>query len=301
MKEDAIKYDVAISYAGENREPVRDLAERLKKAGYKVFYDEFEKAELWGEDLSAKLEIVYKSAARFCVIFVSNHYNEKPWTNFERQAAISRAFTERRPYVLPIRLDDTDLPGLPDTLGYLDLRLSSISEIFDLLSQKLGKPISKQSDEKDISPIDKEPIRRVLAACYRRAVFTQFHAQMSHVAMFNSLAECRATLQKEIVYVEPEHLQRIVAGIISELDFIERRRESILGPNFWNQGRDDAYLVNGAKLRIIASLLDLRDQAGVSFVMPSSVTSEIFFTEEDARKIPSDEESDAPWMYFGHK
>ena len=36
------KYDVALSYAGEDREVARELATRLQAAGYLVFYDGFE-------------------------------------------------------------------------------------------------------------------------------------------------------------------------------------------------------------------------------------------------------------------
>lgn len=237
MKEKSKKYDVALSFAGENRATVKDLADRLRKAGYKVFFDEYEKAALWGEDLSVKLNEIYGQASRFCVIFISKEYAAKPWTNYERQVALSHAFLERKAYILPVRLDDTKLPGVPETLGYLDLRSVPMSEVFELLSQKLGKPVSKSGVlvKGEVAPINQEAIRKVLAACYRRAVFTQFHAQMNHAAMFNSLAECRATLQKEIVFVEPEHLQRLVANIIGELDFIERRREPILKMSSWDE------------------------------------------------------------------
>jgi hypothetical protein len=45
--------------------------------------------------------------------------------------------------------------------------------------------------------------------------------------MFVSLADCRASLQKLVFYVEPSHLQRLVSSIIGEHDFIERRRATV--------------------------------------------------------------------------
>lgn len=293
------KYDVALSFAGEDRKMVREFADRLTTLGYSVFFDEFEKAALWGADLSAELKRVYRDAARFCVIFISKYYVKKPWTNHERQAAISGAFKKRTAYILPIRLDKTDLPGLPDTIGYLDIKQTSISEVCSLLAQKLGAPtIAASKSEKHDKDPSVDRVREVLAACYRRAIFARFHAQMSHEAMFDSLADCRATLQKLIVYVEPENLQQIVAGIIGELDFIERRRDSVLGSNYWDKGYDDAYLINGAKLRIIAALLTLKTAAEISFVLPTSVTEEVFFSKENADKPPGNDESPDPWMYF---
>ncbi len=76
------QYDVALSYAGEDRVHARELATRIQTAGYSIFYDEFE--ELWGEDLSVKLHEVYGKQSRFCVILVSKHYLKKPWTNMEQ-------------------------------------------------------------------------------------------------------------------------------------------------------------------------------------------------------------------------
>jgi hypothetical protein len=110
MDETSWEYDVALSFAGEDREPARQLATKLQAAGYLVFYDEFE--ELWGQDLSVKLHKVYGEQARFCVVFVSRHYLRKPWTNQERQVLVARAMREETVCLLPIRLDDTVLPGV---------------------------------------------------------------------------------------------------------------------------------------------------------------------------------------------
>ncbi len=43
-------YDVALSFAGEDRKLAEALAKALQKNGIKVFYDEFEKSKLWGKD-----------------------------------------------------------------------------------------------------------------------------------------------------------------------------------------------------------------------------------------------------------
>lgn len=44
-------YDVALSFAGENREYVDQGAEFLKETGLRVFYDRFEEANLRGKIL----------------------------------------------------------------------------------------------------------------------------------------------------------------------------------------------------------------------------------------------------------
>lgn len=134
------QYDVALSFAGEDRPHADALASLLKGAGYSVFYDKYEQANLWGKNLYDHLANVYQEQARFCVIFVSAAYAKKNWTNHERQSAQARAFRERSEYILPIRLDETKIPGLPDTVAYLSLKDHSITDMFEALKRKLGAP-----------------------------------------------------------------------------------------------------------------------------------------------------------------
>lgn len=145
MTSTAFTYDVALSFAGEDRETAEKLAELLKAAGYRVFYDKYEQADLWGKDLYVHLSSVYKERARYCVMFLSKHYAEKLWTTHERMSAQERAFLERgAEYILPIRIDDTKIPGIRETVGYLSLSEHSISDISETLKAKLAKsPIAR--------------------------------------------------------------------------------------------------------------------------------------------------------------
>lgn len=132
-------YDVALSFAGEDRDLARKLADLLKERGVTAFYDEDETASLWGKNLYEHLADVYSEKARYCVMFVSQHYVRKRWTNHERENAQARAFRERQEYILPLKLDDTSIPGLPDTVGHVDVRHVSIGRVADLICEKLGR------------------------------------------------------------------------------------------------------------------------------------------------------------------
>ncbi|RKU38798.1 hypothetical protein C6496_04650 [Candidatus Poribacteria bacterium] len=140
------KYDVALSFAGEDRQHAKALADLLKAGGYWFFYDENELANLWGKNLYDYLSSVYKDRARYCVMFLSKHYDRKLWTNHERQMAQARAFQENREYILPVRLDDTEIPGIPPTVGYLDLRSMTIEEVYEVLEKKLADTISQTTE-----------------------------------------------------------------------------------------------------------------------------------------------------------
>lgn len=136
-KQTTTKYDIAISFAGEDREVAESIAEKLKSQGINVFYDSYEKATLWGKDLYVHLNDVYKNKAKFCLMIISEKYRDKQWTNHERKAAQARAFSQNKEYILPLKLDDTEIPGLNETIGYVDYRQSNSEEVVDLLNDKL--------------------------------------------------------------------------------------------------------------------------------------------------------------------
>lgn len=138
------EYDVALSFAGEDREHAKQLADLLESGGHKYFYDEYSRAKLWGKNLLEHLETVYKDKAHYCVPFLSKHYAEKWWPRHELRSAAARAFEESREYILPVRLDDTEIPGILPTVGYLDLREVSIEEVYQALEQKLLGTVQTQ-------------------------------------------------------------------------------------------------------------------------------------------------------------
>ncbi|MGH9891596.1 MAG: toll/interleukin-1 receptor domain-containing protein, partial [bacterium] len=136
------EYDVALSFAGENRAYVDEVAELLKKANVTVFYDKYEQVAMWGRDLQEHLAEVYQSKARYVVMFVSEHYASKVWPTHERRSALARAITERRVSVLPARFDDTEIPGLLPTVGYIDLRRNAPAQLVELILQKIRQDAS---------------------------------------------------------------------------------------------------------------------------------------------------------------
>ncbi|MER7556789.1 TIR domain-containing protein [Nocardioides sp. NPDC126508] len=137
-EERQFKFDIAVSFAGENRDYVERVVRGLDADAVTVFYDGDYKAEIWGENLVDYLTEVYQHQARYVVVFVSAGYADKMWTNLERKSALARALAQRGPYVLPVRLDDAELSGLLPTVAYLDARVEGIQGIIDAIHAKLG-------------------------------------------------------------------------------------------------------------------------------------------------------------------
>ena len=132
-------YDVVLSFAGEDRKYVEEVADVLRQHSVRVFYDEYEQVKLWGKNLAEHLDTVYRRSGKYCVMFISEHYAAKPWTIHERRMAVDRALKERREYILPARFDDTELPGISSSVLYVSLRKKAPADFARLILQKLGR------------------------------------------------------------------------------------------------------------------------------------------------------------------
>ena len=81
------EFDVALSFDGEDRVYVADVARLLREADVRVFCDEYAKATLRRSDFYIHLNRVYEYEARYTVLFASTHDAEKIWTSHERKTA----------------------------------------------------------------------------------------------------------------------------------------------------------------------------------------------------------------------
>jgi ribosomal protein S18 acetylase RimI-like enzyme len=132
------EYDVALSFAREDRAHAEAIADILRKHNVRVFYDRYEEGDLWGKDLYQHLQKIYRDQAQFCVVFLSRSYAKRLWTNHELKQAQARAFRSRKEYILPVKIDDTEIPGINETTGYVDIRERTHQDIAGLVLAKLA-------------------------------------------------------------------------------------------------------------------------------------------------------------------
>ena len=130
-------FDVVFSFAGENRKYVREVAQYLRKKKVAVFYDEDEQVNLWGKDLAEHFEVLYARSGKYCVMFISKDYVREEWTRHERRAALSRALQEREEYILPARFDETEVPGILQTVAYVSLIGKTPAKVGKIILEKL--------------------------------------------------------------------------------------------------------------------------------------------------------------------
>ena len=84
------QYEVALSFAGPQRDYVEQVARSLEASGISVFYDAFEGVSLWGKDAAESFNDVYTSAS-YVIMFISRDYAERAFPRHERRSALSRA------------------------------------------------------------------------------------------------------------------------------------------------------------------------------------------------------------------
>lgn len=131
-------FDFGISYAGSDRSIAEALAALLSGAGAVVFIDTPFRAHLVGRRLDREFEWVFGRRTRYFVAIISQAYLDRPWAQHEWSIAIREAESRSEEFILPLRLDDSLLVGLPSTVGYVDLRQHSIEEVAALLMEKLA-------------------------------------------------------------------------------------------------------------------------------------------------------------------
>lgn len=135
-------FPVGLSFAGEQRDYVEEVALSLKARGIAVFYDAFHEVDLWGCNLVDTLDDLYSERMSAVVMFISKDYVEKAFTDVERQAAFAKAIKSRQKYIYPVRFDDAKLPGMPSTISYLEAARNTPEQLAAKICQVIGASVA---------------------------------------------------------------------------------------------------------------------------------------------------------------
>jgi hypothetical protein len=148
------EYDFVISYASEDENIAKELYDIFSKRGVKAFYAPALPGETWGKNLYEYLQDVYSNKGLFCIPIISEHYVRKVWTRHEWKSAQERALASvDKEYILPVRVDNTVLPGLPNTIGYLDIQETDVQSIAEIALGLLARHQAGLQIEQKVEPI----------------------------------------------------------------------------------------------------------------------------------------------------
>lgn len=101
---DDFRFDVFFSYSAKDKPVVRNIAERLKKDGIKVWFDEWVLKP--GDSIPAKIEEGLERS-RVLVLCMSANAFGSDWAQLESGTFRFRDPLNKERRFLPLRLDDT--------------------------------------------------------------------------------------------------------------------------------------------------------------------------------------------------
>lgn len=108
-------YDIAISFAEEDRQTALSIVSALESHGLKVYYYPERPSEVIGKELDTVLWRIYQYESALAIVLFSAHYVQKKWTRHEL-----KAIQERRKYysdyLVPVKVDDTALKEIDDLI-----------------------------------------------------------------------------------------------------------------------------------------------------------------------------------------
>jgi TIR domain len=132
-----LEFDVLLSFAGVERHYARAIYDIASANGLHIFLDEESQHEIWGKNLVEYLNHTYRQRGSYVLVLLSVAYLERAYTRVERRAAFDRMIHEESEYLLPVKVDDSWIEGLPISTGYLDLRIHGVLGVCELLVRKI--------------------------------------------------------------------------------------------------------------------------------------------------------------------
>lgn len=111
--EEDYEFDIAISFAGENRDFASFIVDNLKSQDISVFYDRHYEDNYLGGPWSTHFQEIFTQRSRLVVALLDKYHKEKLWPTFERDCFSLRIANGE---VIPVFLDNTLFPGIPADL-----------------------------------------------------------------------------------------------------------------------------------------------------------------------------------------
>ena len=130
MSED-FTHDVFLSHSSKDKPAVRELAERLRADGLRVWFDEWEIQP--GDSIPAKIEQGLEGS-RTLVLVMSASAFAAEWVTLQRHTVVFRDPTRERRRFVPLRLDDAEISDALKQFAYVDWRGKSEEQYANLLA-----------------------------------------------------------------------------------------------------------------------------------------------------------------------
>ena len=135
------RFVIALSYPGTHRELAKQVVYALRQLTRlpreQILFDLFHEAELSRFDLDVYLPKLYADESELVVVFLGGDYEHSQWCGLEWRA-IRQLIKERHgSQIMPMRLDQSEVPGVYSTDGFMDIRNRDPEEIAARIVERL--------------------------------------------------------------------------------------------------------------------------------------------------------------------
>lgn len=155
-------YDVFISYSSSDMEVVSALAERLRRAGLRVWFDKW--CISLGEIVASKVDAGLNQS-RVLLLCISKGALSSEWVRLEQSTAIHRDPGNVGRRFIPVLIDSCDVPDTLRRYRYLDLRQTAGSALDELVA--MCKPPDRELDAQTLDLVGLRYLQRLSATFAR--------------------------------------------------------------------------------------------------------------------------------------
>lgn len=149
---DQMRFRVALSFPGEKRAIVEDVANRLAENLPRkvIFYDNWYRPHLARPAIDLPLQDIYHKRSELLVVFLCAEYEQKEWCGVEWRAIRDLIKQRKEDSIMLVRLDDAPVSGVLSVDGFLDARKMAPDELADCILERLGDCVRPEPEKPDI-------------------------------------------------------------------------------------------------------------------------------------------------------
>jgi len=127
---------VFISYNTADKSVAKEIAMFLVSEGINVWFDEWKISP--GDSIVEEIQKGLENCSAFILIWSKNAAESK-WVRKEVESALTRAIQNNIPKIIPIKLDETDLPVFLQGIRYIKWRGGSEEDRLDIIYSITGE------------------------------------------------------------------------------------------------------------------------------------------------------------------
>lgn len=133
-------FDVALSFPGEERALVEEVAGHLERliGPNAYFYDNNYVSQLARPGLDLLLQDIYRNRSKLIVVFLGADYQQKNWCGIEFRAIRDIIADREHARIMFIRTDDGAVDGVFNTDGFVDARRFDAGQIAQFIAERSG-------------------------------------------------------------------------------------------------------------------------------------------------------------------